>query len=195
MIHPLVEYYRCPEQVALIGNGGPLPPDEGYFTFGGAVCYGRQSVGAPSPDPGGSLADVSGGVSVAGGKVVLPFELSEVLDNLRHEQYPEAQRAIEHISTFSLSHATYYLFRPVLPVSVRKHLQRLHWRGWRDIPFPRWPVDVTVETLMKRAVGLVLERGGVTEFPFIWFWPDGAPGCVMMTHDVEGLPERRSAAS
>ena len=39
---------------------------------------------------------------------------------------------------------------------------------------------------MKQAVGLVLERGGVREFPFIWFWPDGAPGCVMMTHDVEG---------
>ena len=32
----------------------------------------------------------------------------------------------------------------------------------------------------------MLERGGVREFPFIWFWPDGAPGCVMMTHDVEG---------
>ena len=66
---------------------------------------------------------------MSGGKVVLPFELSEVVDNLRHEQYPEAQRAIEHISSFSLSHATYYFFRPVLPVSVRKHLQRLHWRG------------------------------------------------------------------
>jgi hypothetical protein len=39
---------------------------------------------------------------------------------------------------------------------------------------------------MKQAAGLVLERGGIREFPFIWFWPDGAPGCVMMTHDVEG---------
>ena len=39
---------------------------------------------------------------------------------------------------------------------------------------------------MKNAVRLVLERGGIREFPFIWFWPDGAPGCVMMTHDIEG---------
>ncbi len=39
---------------------------------------------------------------------------------------------------------------------------------------------------MKKVVGLVLERGGIREFPFVWFWPDGAPGCVMMTHDVEG---------
>jgi hypothetical protein len=118
--------------------------------------------------------------------IVLPFDLSETVDNLRHERYPEAQRAIAHISSFNLTHDTYYLLRPFLPVSVRKHLQRLHWRGWRGIPFPRWPVDTTVETLMKQAVSLVLERSGAEEFPFIWFWPDEAPGCVMVTHDVEG---------
>ena len=82
------------------------------------------------------------GVSSAEGRVSLPFDLAEAVGNLRHERYPEAQRAIEHISAFNLSHATYYFFRPVLPVGVRKHLQRLHWSGWRDIPFPRWPVDV-----------------------------------------------------
>ena len=42
--------------------------------------------------------DVSRGVSSAEGRVLLPFDLSEVVDNLRHERYPEAQRAIEHIS-------------------------------------------------------------------------------------------------
>ena len=56
-------------------------------------------------------------MSSADGKVVLPFDLAEVVDNLRHEQYPEAQRAIEHISTFNLSHAAYYLVRPLLPVA------------------------------------------------------------------------------
>ncbi|MFO7693217.1 MAG: hypothetical protein R6V57_09060 [Vicinamibacterales bacterium] len=186
MIHPLVEYFRCPEHVAVLGNGGPLPPDAGYFRFGEAICYGRQSAGEPSPDPVGNLVDVAGSVSVANGKVVLPFELAEAVDNLRHERYPEAQRAIEHISTFNLSHAAYYLIRPLLSVRVRKYFQRLHWRGWQEIPFPAWPVDTSVETLMRQAVGLVLERGGVEEFPFIWFWPDGASAAVMMTHDVEG---------
>ena len=37
----------------------------------------------------------------------------------------------------------------------------------------------------------MLERGGIREFPFIWFWPDEAPGCVMMTHDVEGAEGAR----
>ena len=186
MIHPLIEYFRCPDHLAVIGTDGPLPEGEGYFRFGDALCYGRQAVGPPSPCPDGSLVEVAGAVSSADGEVRLPFDLSEALDNLRHERYPEAQRAIRHIASFNLTHATYYFFRPILPVGVRKHLQRLHWSGWRDIPFPRWPVDTTVETLMRQAVALVLQRGGAPEFPFIWFWPDGAPGCVMMTHDVEG---------
>ncbi len=26
--------------------------------------------------------------------------------------------------------------------------------------------------------------------PFIWFWPDGANGCAILTHDVEAEPGR-----
>jgi hypothetical protein len=186
MIHPLVDYFRCPEHLAELVTAGTLPDEAGYFRFGDAVCYGRQSIGAPSPRPDGDLIDVSRGVPSSSARLLLPFDLSEAIGNLRFERYPEALRQVEHISSFSLSHDTYYFLRPFLPVSVRKHLQRFHWRGWRRIPFPRWPVDTTVETLMRRAVCLLLERGGAREFPFIWFWPDGAPGCVMLTHDVEG---------
>jgi hypothetical protein len=30
-----------------------------------------------------------------------------------------------------------------------------------------------------------MKAKGVDKVPFIWFWPDGAPSCVAMTHDVE----------
>ena len=116
MVHPLVEYFRCPEHLAVLGTAEPLALESGYFRFGDAVCYGRQSVGPPSPRPDGSLVDVALGVTSSNGKVLLPFDLSDVLGNLRHERYPEAQRAIEHIASFNLSHAAYYFFRPVLPV-------------------------------------------------------------------------------
>ncbi len=194
MIHPLVEYFRCPEHLAVLGTADPLPAEQGYFRFGEAICYGRQSQGTPSPRVNGSLVDVAGSVSSVDGRILLPFDLSDVLDNLRHERYPEAQRAVEHISEFNLSHAAYYFFRPVLSVGIRKHLQRLHWRGWEQIPFPRWPVDTTVEVVMRHAVALMLKHGAVEAFPFIWFWPDGAPGCVMMTHDVEGPSGARFAS-
>jgi hypothetical protein len=190
MIHPLVEYFRCPEHVSVLGTADALPSDEGYFKFGDAICYGRQGVGSPSPIPTGTLVDVLGGVVSARGKLLLPFDLSEVIENLRQERYPEAERAVDRMSR-SLTHKAYYFFRPVLPIGVRKYVQRLHWNGWRDIPFPQWPVDTTVEKLMRQAAGLALELGGIGEFPFIWFWPDGASGCAMMTHDVEG-PDGRA---
>jgi hypothetical protein len=187
MIHPLVDYFRCPKHLAVLGNGGPLPAETGFFRLGDAIGYGRQSVGAPSSHVNGSLVDVSRGVSSSGGRVLLPFDLDEVLSNLRYERYPRPPRSpIDRISASRITRAVYYSFRPVLPVGVRKHLQRLSLTGWKRIAFPRWPVDVTVETLMKNAVGLVLEKGDTGEFPFIWFWPDGAPGCLMVTHDVEG---------
>ena len=186
MTHPLVEYFRCPEHLAVLGTVGPLPADAGYFRFGDAICYGHQAVGEPASRPDGDLVDVTRGVSSADGKVLLPFDLSEVLDNLRFERYPRNRTALERISASGLAHGVYYFLRPVLSVGVRKHLQKLSLRGWRRIAFPRWPVDVTVETLMKSAVGLLLRKGALREFPFIWFWPDGAPACAMITHDVEG---------
>jgi hypothetical protein len=32
---------------------------------------------------------------------------------------------------------------------------------------------------------LSLRAKGIDRVPFIWFWPDGARGCLTMTHDVE----------
>ena len=31
---------------------------------------------------------------------------------------------------------------------------------------------------------------GVNDVPFIWFWPDGAKACALMTHDVEAVAGR-----
>jgi hypothetical protein len=35
-----------------------------------------------------------------------------------------------------------------------------------------------------------MERLGVKRVPFVWFWPDGARSCVIMTHDVDTLRGR-----
>lgn len=187
MVHPLVEYFRCPEHLAVLRTKRPLPASAGYFRFGETILYGCQAVGAPSSSARADLVDVSGSVSADHGAVLLPFDLSEVLTNLRYERYHPFQSAIERIFNSRIPHALYYLIRPALPVGVRKHLQRLCLSGWRRIPYPHWPVDTTVETLMREAVRLVLERGGIGEFPFIWFWPEGAPASVMVTHDIEGV--------
>jgi hypothetical protein len=39
---------------------------------------------------------------------------------------------------------------------------------------------------MRTALAMAARANGVKEVPFIWFWPDGAQACAVMTHDVEG---------
>src|SRR5712671_6949392 len=41
-------------------------------------------------------------------------------------------------------------------------------------PFPKWPVDRTVERLFEKLMELALKANGNVAIPFIWFWPDGA---------------------
>src|SRR5882762_5988238 len=84
----------------------------------------------------------------------------------------------------------YYRLRALLPVHLRKHLQKAYLRGWNKIAFPRWPVDTTVDRILERLLEVPLQRGTVRAVPFIWFWPDGATSAVTMTHDVEHLAGR-----
>jgi hypothetical protein len=79
----------------------------------------------------------------------------------------------------------YYMVRPILGVAVRKHLQQRYFRGWQKIPFPRWPVDHTVENIFERLLALAMRSRNIERLPFIWFWPEGNPSCTIMTHDVE----------
>ncbi len=152
---------------------GPLQGEEGYFQFDSATCFGRHSNGsAPKPAAGDN-------------RPRLPFDLTEIVTNLRLERYQRDSRYIETITGGDAARNIYYFFRPMLPVAVRRHLQKIRLSGWQGIRFPSWPVDFSVETLMQSAMTAVLTSGH-RRVPFIWFWPDGAQGCLMMTHDVEG---------
>ena len=79
----------------------------------------------------------------------------------------------------------YYLVRPLLSVAVRKHIQRWHFRDWKRLAFPHWPVDTTVDQIFEQTMLLSLKAQSVSEIPFVWFWPEGATSCAIMTHDVE----------
>jgi hypothetical protein len=180
-------YFRChPLLAGLLETNPALSSHQGYFAFDGAVGYGR-CVGSPSATwPAGGLVEAEvGGTSARG--VTLPFDLAEVVTNLREERYQQsATGVVEHVTSSRLIQSLYYLVRPVLAVAARRHLQRVRLRGWQDIVFPRWPVDTSVDTIMRRTLALVLRHSDMGEVPFIWFWPDGSECSVVMTHDVEG---------
>ena len=181
----LIQYYRCPERYVRLARRGSPADASGYFRFGeSTICYGRCCAGRPSASPVGTLYDGYPEASVEMGTTFLPFDVAEVVKNLRYELYSDF--ASDRKSTLERAViGTYYLLRPLLPVAVRKHLQRARLNDWREIPFPHWPVDRTVDNLFEQLLLLSLRAQGVDRIPFIWFWPDGAPGCAIITHDVE----------
>ena len=159
----------------------------GFFKFGrDVVCYGQCANTLPLQQFTEAMPDVMPRTDSNGNSLQLPFDLSEVVDNLRLERYhANSERLLQRITGGNATRKFYYLVRPVLPVRVRKYLQKAHLSGWDKIMFPRWPVDFTVDTLMEKAMVLLLKSRKLEKVPFIWFWPDGAPSCAIMTHDVE----------
>ena len=103
------------------------------------------------------------------GTIYLPFDLTEVLDNLRCELYVGDWR--EGYATSALARF-YYWMRPVLPFGMRSFLKKLHLRGREELPFPRWPVDCSVDSLLEQVLLLaVRSNGGPERFRSSGFGP------------------------
>lgn len=116
----------------------------------------------------------------------LPFSFTEVIDNLRLERYRDAaQNGSRRFVTSGALREFYYSIRESLPLGLRRHLQQIYLRDWTKLPFPSWPVDFTVDNLHEEFLRISMDYAGVERVPFIWFWPDGASNCLMLTHDVE----------
>jgi hypothetical protein len=177
-----LDYYRCPEVFATFAVSGELSEENGYFRFGtDAICYGQSTDGFRARRATDDLYDASPHAASNGETIQLPFNPSDVAFNLRYERYSASDKQPDTVA--ALVRKAYYLARPVLPVSVRKHLQRTHLRRWDSIPFPNWPVDPVVERIFETLLRLLLRRH--ESVPFVWFWPNGAQSCAIMTHDVE----------
>lgn len=176
------EHFRCPQEFLDFRIASRLSREAGYFQFGPeTIGYGRCVNGAHQQQPGSSLGDLLPHVSARKAPVVLPFDPTEVIDNLRLERYPcsrmgKSEKALKSV---------YYQLRPLTNRALRIGVQRLRAANWGKRQFPQWPVDTTVENLCERLLFLILKASGSDRIPFIWFWPNGARGCIAITHDVE----------
>ena len=156
---------------------------QGYFTFGqDTTCYGRLAGVKPAVTPEGPLHDAVDETVIEGGAVRLGFDPQEAITNLRHETYTGGDG---RSGTTSAAAKVYYLLRPLMAVPVRKHLQKVRLRNWDKRPFPRWPVDFSVDNLHEQMLLVAMRSRGATQVPFVWFWPEGKAACAMMSHDVE----------
>ncbi|HWO37037.1 MAG TPA: hypothetical protein VNO32_50315, partial [Candidatus Acidoferrum sp.] len=149
--------------------------------------YGRANGGSTSSGPDGNLPLIDTLVQDGIGSLSLPFDPNEIIDNLRWERYAGAANTqITYISNNkSLSRRLYYAIRPLLPVKVRRHLQRIALQDWSKITFPAWPVDTTVEDFIEWLWIRIFQVTGAKQIPFIWYWPESFHSCAIMTHDVE----------
>lgn len=183
----LQDYYKCLKEFGEIESKGEPSGEQGFFQFGaGTLCYGNCYGGSVANQPTGTLFDALDAVEIEHGVVRLPFDLSEIVENLRTERYMAAAEVSNAPRILkAVQRKIYYLLRPWMPLSMRRHLQRAYLRGWNRLRFPQWPVDLTVDTILERSLILCIRAKRVSSVPFIWFWPDGAQGCAMMTHDVE----------
>lgn len=175
------EYFRCPERYCSFALSEPLCDEAGYFEFGKQVLFGRRASAEHSTDRGISSAEEA--PSPESDPIQLSFDVDEVVNNLRLEKYTSSAQQ-SHPSN-SLVGQAYYFLRPLLPVKVRRHLQKARLSSWRDLKFPQWPVDRTVDHTMNDLLLLSRRAHGTERVPFIWFWPDGATAAAVVTHDVE----------
>jgi len=180
--HALADQYRCPESYGAFSVAEGLSAAPGYFRFGeNTVCFARTSSGPLRNAAGSHLYDVANDVTVGKYGAILPFDPGDAIDNLRYERYMTRCDGLPS----RLVREIYYTFRPWMPEGFRKHLHRIYLNRWQEIAFPRWPVDRTVEDIFERMVMLSLQSRGGGQMPFVWFWPAGYSGCVILTHDVE----------
>jgi len=181
----ILDHFRCGREIPQFCVAERLKGPNGYFRFGSdAVCYGQASAEIHSA-LNGNLFDASLHVHHNERTIVLPFDPNQVLQNLRYERHapaPKSQWWIEASWTKKL----YYASRPMLPVSIRRQLQKAYLLHRQDtVAFPRWPVDRSADILLERLLALAMQWSQTDRIPFIWFWPDGYKAAAIMTHDVE----------
>ena len=163
MSNPIIEFFRCPEWFGDTDLRVPLG-QELAATLASAWAHDPYWRERQNP-----------WLSKSG------FEW--LIEGLRYEHYDQA--ATDTTVAAIVLREAYYLIRPLLGVTIRRHFQRLALRGWSRRAFPSWPVDRTVDRLHEVLLAAAMRNKCVQRVPFVWFWPEGHSSCALLTHDVE----------
>jgi len=185
VLRAISDYYRSPDGTIAFARNVGTEAEPGFFTFDGIPCFGRCGVPV-APTATGAFLDCETNARTNGAPLSLDFDPDELAANFRLERYVSAGRGSGLRNVLHRSaRAAYYGVRPMLPVAVRKHIQRANSHGWRKVTFPQWPIDASLDMLFERLLLLGMKSAGIDRLPFIWFWPDGHRAAAILTHDVE----------
>jgi len=184
----LRDYYgMSPALVSLREAHFDSESPEGFFRYGPElVCYGKCASGCATDIALAGRYDAANSVGVRDSLAEIPFQFSSLIHNMRMERYfGQLKQRTKDIAKYPRMRKLYYGAREFLPVALRRHLQKSYFKDWQKIPFPNWPVDFTADLLHEEFLKLAMKSNCLKQMPFIWFWPEGAKSCLILTHDVE----------
>lgn len=155
--------------------------------------FARTAAGAP----GEPLAEfqAAGGerlavVRGADGVVTVPFELAGAYTAYVGERWREVSPPL---ALKPWQFAIFYRVKRLIPRSAQLAARRALMRRQGTPEFPRWPLDLSVERLVRLLARCLLAASGRDELPFRWFWPRPYRYAAILTHDVESAEGLRLA--
>jgi glycosyltransferase involved in cell wall biosynthesis len=184
------EYFRCPDSYSrfFVQAQSPAHPEPAGNRLGPAENFpAKNALAAFLNNSDGSHNGVPP-IRIEGQNVILPFDLDQLAVHLRNEVYVGLMEAqFTRLGTNPVLRKLYYWTRPMLPVSIRSTLQRVKLHGKLGTPFPKWPIDRSVDQLFEKMMTASIQANGGHPIPFIWFWPQGRQAAFILTHDVEDV--------
>ena len=112
----------------------------------------------------------------------LPFDLDEAYRNYVSEDW---HRGIESRSLSSWKLRAYYAAKPLIPRRLQIAARRVYTKRLGLPEFPAWPLDESVDRLMRFYAHCLLLAAGADTLEFRWFWPANFRAAAILTHDVE----------
>ena len=117
------------------------------------------------------------------GSILLPFDPNAAVDAFRREEYvPVGERSALPKPVLP----AYYAVKSLIPRAVGQRLRRsMARKAMASESALDWPLDESADMLQRFMLRLIMIASGRRELQFMWFWPDGHPWAVTLTHDVE----------
>ena len=123
--------------------------------------------------------------------VRVPFDLDEAYRNYVTEAWRE-HRSLKALSPGQLQ--LYYRVKRLVPRGWLLSARRVFMRRTGLPSFPRWPLDESVDRLLRFYALCLLAASGSSHASFRWFWPGSHRAALLLTHDVESAAGLRLAA-
>ncbi len=87
----------------------------------------------------------------------------------------------------------YYVIKPAIPKHLQIGMRKKYLIFQKKYKFPLWPIDITLYKIYKRGIKDIFDSLGLTEIPFINFWPKNKRFALVLTHDVETAVGQKNA--